>query len=201
MYISFAGIIGAGKTYLATKLAEKFGTKVIEEPQLNPELFADGILKDFYSDMKRYGFMFQIYLAQARINQLRNLDGFSITDRSVYEDLIFSKMLVDDNKMEEREHILHKKILNDLLLSVEKPRVIIKINSSPEDAFNNIKSRGRSEEKNLPFEYLKHLNYYYEKYFKIFCGAKIIEIDNKKLTEDEQIEFIDDLAKKIQEYI
>ena len=51
VYISLAGLIGAGKTTLATALGEELGLPVHFEP------VSDNVyLQDFYKDMRRYGF-------------------------------------------------------------------------------------------------------------------------------------------------
>ena len=51
VYISIAGLIGAGKTTLAKALGDVLGLPVHYEP------VTDNVyLEDFYKDMKRYGF-------------------------------------------------------------------------------------------------------------------------------------------------
>ena len=55
-YISIEGVIGAGKTSLAKKLAEKLEANFIaEEFETNP------FLKSFYEDRKRYAFQTQMF--------------------------------------------------------------------------------------------------------------------------------------------
>lgn len=205
-YIAMAGIIGAGKTFVADRLGKMLNIDIIHEPQLTPEPWAEGILGDFYNDMKRYGFMFQIYLAHARCAQIKKIHDnkidslVAISDRSIYEDLIFSRMLYDDGLMDKREHELHKKVINDMLTDV--PRVVIKINSDPQRAYNNMLKRNRKEETLIPLDYLVKLNSYYDNYFTKFCPAKIITVDipiiDNKADEDKMIL---NIIKKIQEYI
>ena len=56
MHIAVTGNIGAGKTTLASKLADHFGWEVLfEAVEGNP------YLAEFYSDMPRWAFHLQMY--------------------------------------------------------------------------------------------------------------------------------------------
>ena len=85
VYISIAGLIGAGKTTLATALAKTLGLPVHYEP------VTDNVyLEDFYQDMKRYGFPLQIYLLNKRFRQQQQIvwEGRGgVQDRTIYEDV------------------------------------------------------------------------------------------------------------------
>ena len=87
-FIGISGLIGAGKTTLAKELGKVLNLPVYYEPIVENEY-----LEDFYRDMKRYSFSFQIYLLNCRFRQhqqvLWNGTG-GIQDRSLYEDSIFA---------------------------------------------------------------------------------------------------------------
>ena len=55
IFISISGIIGAGKTTLATKLAEKMGLPCFYEPVID-----NVYLTDFYQNPARYSFPLQV---------------------------------------------------------------------------------------------------------------------------------------------
>ena len=55
IFISISGLIGAGKTTLANKLAEKMGLPCFNEPVIDNEY-----LTDFYRDPARYSFPLQV---------------------------------------------------------------------------------------------------------------------------------------------
>lgn len=57
LFITISGILGAGKSTLATALAEKLGLPVFYEPVKN-----NVYLEDFYKDISKYAFPMQIYL-------------------------------------------------------------------------------------------------------------------------------------------
>ncbi len=56
IFISISGLIGAGKTTLATKLAEKMDLPCFFEPVMDNEYLAD-----FYRDPARYSFPLQVH--------------------------------------------------------------------------------------------------------------------------------------------
>ena len=63
-FIGIAGLIGAGKTTLATSLGEHLSLPVHFEPVIDNEYLAD-----FYRDTARYAFAMQIYLLNRRFQQ------------------------------------------------------------------------------------------------------------------------------------
>ena len=63
-FIGISGLIGAGKTTLAKELGKVMNLPVYYEPIIENEY-----LEDFYKDMKRYSFSFQIYLLNCRFRQ------------------------------------------------------------------------------------------------------------------------------------
>ena len=54
VFISISGMIGAGKSTLATALAKKLNLPVYYEPVID-----NVYLEDFYKDMKKYSFLFR----------------------------------------------------------------------------------------------------------------------------------------------
>ena len=57
LFIGISGLIGAGKTTLATALAKELNLPVYYEPVVD-----NVYLEDFYGDMAKYSFPMQIYL-------------------------------------------------------------------------------------------------------------------------------------------
>ena len=85
MYISIAGLIGVGKTTLATRLSEFYKCRVYEEG-------LSKYLNDFYKDQKQYSFQLQIDLLNRRYVQQQEIiwsGKDAIQDRTIYEDPIF----------------------------------------------------------------------------------------------------------------
>ncbi|MCP5910300.1 deoxynucleoside kinase, partial [Klebsiella pneumoniae] len=81
--IAIVGNIGAGKTTLATKLAQHFKWEVfLEAVDDNP------YLKDFYEDMPRWAFHLQVFFLNSRFNQVLQINERTngvVQDRTIYE--------------------------------------------------------------------------------------------------------------------
>ena len=85
-YIAIEGVIGAGKTSLAKKLAEKLGAKLIlENFEDNP------FLEKFYKDPTRYAFHTQMYFLLSRYKQLQDLRHEDLFHKYIVSDYIFEK--------------------------------------------------------------------------------------------------------------
>ena len=68
LFIGIAGLIGAGKSTLATALGDHTGLPVYYEPVDDNEYLAD-----FYQDTKQVSFAMQIYLLNRRFQQHQEL--------------------------------------------------------------------------------------------------------------------------------
>ena len=63
-FIAISGLIGAGKTTLATALGEALDLPIFYEPVID-----NVYLTDFYGDMARYAFPLQVFLLNKRFAQ------------------------------------------------------------------------------------------------------------------------------------
>ena len=121
-FIGISGIIGAGKTTLATELGKLMNLPVYYEPAVGNEY-----LSDFYRDMKRYSFSFQIYLLNERFRQhqqvLWNGTG-GIQDRTLYEDSVFAKVLYEQGNMEEREYKTYLNLFRNMSNFMQKGYIL-----------------------------------------------------------------------------
>ena len=79
LFIGIAGLIGAGKSTLATALGELLDLPVYYEPVQDNEYLAD-----FYVDTAKYAFSMQIYLLNRRFQQHQEIiwrGGGGVQDR------------------------------------------------------------------------------------------------------------------------
>ena len=101
-FVGIAGNIGVGKTTFTKLLAKKYNwdeyyESVIDNPYLS----------DFYGNMNRWSFNLQIYFLQHRfasqVEISSNKKGV-IQDRTIYEDSVFARMLLDGGLMDQRDY-------------------------------------------------------------------------------------------------
>ena len=110
---------------------------------------------------------FQIMALMSRVNQLnialKNNYDIIISERSLKADHeIFTRMLYDENKIEEIEYKLYLKLVDDFILNMPLEYVIY-IHTNPEIAYERIISRNRKGE-NISQKYIKLCHEYHEKW-------------------------------------
>jgi deoxyadenosine kinase len=191
-FIGISGLIGAGKTTLAKALGKVLNLPVYYEPIIENEY-----LEDFYRDMKRYSFSFQIYLLNCRFRQhqqvLWNGTG-GIQDRTLYEDSIFAKVLYEDGNMEEREYKTYLNLFKNMSNFMKKNTLIIHLDCKPEESLERIKRRARGCETGITLEYLNKLYKGYEDFIKEI--SKVIPVLRVNYSKFKTAEEMADIIKK-----
>lgn len=100
-----------------------------------------------------------------------------VLDRSIYGDVIFSKMLVQDGSMSQGEFDIYEELLYNMLEHTQKPRLMIYLETSVDGAIAKIKKRGRDYEQIVPREYWENLDKNYREYFDNYNLSEIIKIN------------------------
>lgn len=185
-FIGISGLIGAGKTTLARELGKILNLPVYYEPIVENEY-----LEDFYRDMKRYSFSFQIYLLNCRFRQhqqvLWNGTG-GIQDRTLYEDSIFAKVLYEDGNMEEREYKTYLNLFRNMSNFMKKNTLIVHLDVKPEESLRRIKLRARGCETGITVDYLTKLYNAYEEFLKeISKVIPVIRVNYSKFKTAEEM--------------
>jgi len=163
-FIGIAGIIGAGKTTLATALGQHLGLDVHYEPVIDNEYLAD-----FYRDTKRYSFAMQIYLLNRRFQQHQEIiwrGRGGVQDRTIYEDAIFARTLRDMDLMDNRDYETYVSLFRNLSNFMCRPNVIIYLDVKPETSMERIRERDRGIESGITVEYLTRLYNNYEEFLQ-----------------------------------
>ena len=181
MYIAIAGNIGSGKTSLTERLSAHYGAKAYYEDIDNP------YISDFYEDMNRWSFNFQMYFLGSRINQtlqmLRESTGHVIQDRTIHEDAhIFAGNLHEMGLMSSRDIETYMQIFRLVTNLVQKPDLLIYLKASVPTLVKQIHKRGRDYEMNIDVAYLERLNKKYNHWIEELYEGRVLVVD--KDTED-----------------
>lgn len=162
LFIGIAGLIGAGKSTLATALGRHMGLDVYYEPVED-----NTYLADFYRDTARYSFATQIYLLNRRFQQHQEIiwrGRPAIQDRTIYEDAIFAKMLSDNQLMDPRDYQTYLSLFRHMSNFMCRPSCIIYLDVKPERSLERIRERARGVEQGITLDYLTNLYNEYERF-------------------------------------
>jgi deoxyadenosine/deoxycytidine kinase len=184
--IVVGGMIGLGKTSVATLLGNALNTEVFyESVEGNP------ILPLFYTsseeeiERKRYPFLLQLYFLDTRFKAIKNAlyDRRNVLDRSIYEDWYFAKVNKDLGRISDLEFSVYENLANNMMselaeLPKKAPDLMVYLKGSFETVMSRIGLRGRSYEQDPALiEYYRRLwsgyddwvmNYYYASDVLIF---------------------------------
>jgi deoxyguanosine kinase len=152
-YIAIEGLIGAGKTTLAKRLAEAWGARtVLEEFEDNP------FLPRFYEDQHRYAFPVELSFLAQRYHQLKRVaerslfEPVTVADYSIGKSLVFASVtLVPD------ETTLFRDLYTIMYDSLPRPDLLVYLHLPMDRVRERIRSRGRSYEQSIQLDYLERL--------------------------------------------
>lgn len=180
-YIAIEGTLGAGKTSLATRIANDFNGKLILEEfegDKNP------FLPKFYKEPEKYSFQLEMTFLALRYQQLKDkfeaLDlfhNFIISDYYVAKSLIFSR-----NNLQEDEYQLFSRFFNIIFSDMPKPELLVYLYSDVSRLQANIRKRGRSYEQEISDNYLANIQQGYFDFIREQQGnMRILVLDTNHL--------------------
>jgi deoxyadenosine kinase len=186
LFIGIAGMIGAGKSTLATRLGALIGLPVYYEPVED-----NAYLADFYRDTRRYSFATQIYLLNRRFQQHQEIiwrGGGGVQDRTIYEDAVFAKMLVDLELMDQRDYQTYLALFRHMSNFMCRPNVIVYLDVKPERSLERVHLRNRSVESSISLEYLTALHREYTNFIQdISRTIPVIRVDYDQFRDPEEM--------------
>ena len=137
----------------------------IEEPvdtwQSIKDNSGQNIIELYYTDKKKYGFVFQMMSLCTRLDLLNKYineaddNTIIITERSIYTDAeVFESMLYNMYDINEIEHNVYNLWCSFCIKNLPDIEVIY-LDSEPKNAFNRINKRSRSGEQNIELKYIE----------------------------------------------
>jgi len=194
-HIVVEGPIGAGKTSLARKLADRYGAQpVLEDPLGNP------FLARFYRDSRRYALPTQLFFLFQRVNQLRDLAQQDLFSRSAVGDFLldkdplFASLTLDDDELK-----LYRQIFESLRPQAPLPDLVIYLQAQPDTLVERVQKRGLEMEAGISEPYLRALVEAYSRYFHHFDAAPLLIVNTEHLNPIEREEDFGTLVRQLDE--
>lgn len=173
--IVIQGNIGSGKSTFVENLKRKYGDRedmcFLQEPVGEWLNIKDengvNILEKYYSDQKKYSFMFQMMAYISRLSILKravesNKYKYIITERCLNTDRrVFCKMLYDDGFIEKIGYDIYNKWFDEFNIVNGVEYFNIYIRTDPIVSKFRVDKRARKEE-TIPIEYLEKCHNYHD---------------------------------------
>ncbi len=182
-YIVVEGPIGVGKTTLARKLADAFGTELmLEQPVENP------FLDQFYRDRKNTAFPTQLYFLFQRIKQIeaiKQTDLFrpvQVADFLMQKDRLFAQVNLTDTELS-----LYDEIYARITLDIPVPDLVIYLQAPVDVLLQRIAERGIDYEQSIDEDYLTQISNAYVDFFYHYNDSPLLIVNTVdfNLAEDE----------------
>jgi deoxyguanosine kinase len=172
-YIVVEGPIGVGKTSLAKRLAQSFGSELIlEQAEENP------FLERFYRNRRNAALPTQLFFLFQRarqIEQIRQRDMFSpvrIADFLLQKDRLFAELNLDANELG-----LYLQVAESLELDPPTPDLVVYLQAPAEVLMKRVATRGISYEQLIEEDYLERLGEAYAKFFYDYDEAPLLIVN------------------------
>lgn len=168
--VSIAGVIGVGKTTLATKLSKQLNAELLLEPyDTNP------FLPQVYAGRNDLALHCQLYFLLNRTDQL-NPANF-ITAQMLFTDYIFEKDLIYATQLLDHDQLsVYDRLYPDCAQSVTKPVLAVYLRDTCENCLSRIHHRNRPYEQRINLDFLAALDRAYEQLFARWTACPVIKI-------------------------
>lgn len=187
-YIVIEGPIGVGKTSLARRLSESFGSELmLEDAGGNP------FLERFYEDPKSAALPTQLFFLFQRAQQMQALmqdDMFTpvrVSDFLMDKDRLFAELTLDHEELK-----LYQQVADKIAIEAPEPDLVVYLQAPVDTLRQRILQRGIKAEKQIEGDYLERLVNIYARFFYDYNSAPLLivnaaEIDPVTREEDYQL--------------
>lgn len=172
-YVVVEGPIGVGKTTLANKLAQSFGSDLLlEGADKNP------FMEKFYEDPKAAALPTQLFFLLQRARQLKEMrqgDMFNpvrVADFLIEKDRLFAELTLDGDELE-----LYEQVYANLTIEVPSPDLVVYLQAPVEILLERIQKRGLKHERLIEAAYLQRLCDSYIQFFYQYNNAPLLIVN------------------------
>ena len=190
MMICTSGMIGVGKSTLAKRIAEHFGTEVFYE-----KVEGNEILPLFYTLSEeellkqRIPFLLQLDFLDSRFKTIKQslIDDNTVNDRSIYEDKYFCRKNMELGRITELEYKIYCNLVDNMMeelkeLPKKAPDLMVYLKADFDTILGRIANRSREYEidENLK-EYYHFIWKDYDEWANEYDSSQILIIDTNEL--------------------
>ena len=172
-HIVIEGPIGVGKTTLANKLAQSFGSDLLlEGADKNP------FLEKFYEDPKTAALPTQLFFLLQRARQIKEMkqeDMFNpvrVSDFLIEKDRLFAELTLDSDELE-----LYEQVYLNLTIDIPRPDLVVYLQAPVEVLLDRIQKRGLKHERFIEAAYLQRLCDSYIRFFYQYDNAPLLIVN------------------------
>lgn len=167
------GPIGVGKTSLARRLANSFGSELIlEQADDNP------FLERFYRNPRAAALQTQLFFLFQRTRQLEDIrqhdlfDTVRVADYLLDKDRLFARLTLDDE-----EFGLYEQVYAKLAVDAPAPDLVIYLQAPIDVLLARIERRGIRYEQDIEREYLEKLQEAYARFFHDYAASPLLIVN------------------------
>jgi deoxyadenosine/deoxycytidine kinase len=192
-FIAVDGPIGAGKTTVVDKLAERLdANKVLEDWSTNP------FLRAFYDGKPGAAFQTELFFLLSRYRQQQELLQRKLFAQATLSDYVFEKSrLFAYLNLDDSELLIFDKLFSLLAEAVPRPDLVVYLQAPTEVLVRRVRARARAEEENFSEEYIAEVNRAYNHYFFHYSSTPLLVVNTADVDFVRNPEDTDDLLKQI----
>jgi deoxyguanosine kinase len=176
-HIAVEGPIGAGKTSLARRLADRTGAHLLlEQPEANP------FLERFYRDSARFALPTQLFFLFQRVQQLAE-----VTQQDLFRHLVVADFLLDKDPLFARLNLaadelkLYRQMLAHLAPQPPAPDLVIYLQAPAGQLIERVNRRAIAAEAGISEAYLRALVDAYLAFFHHYDAAPVLMVNTEHL--------------------
>ncbi|MBI3561892.1 MAG: deoxynucleoside kinase [Gammaproteobacteria bacterium] len=195
-FIVVEGPVGVGKTTLAKRLGESFGSDILlEGGDENP------FLERFYQDPRAAALPTQLFFLFQRARQiqaLRQADLFRpvrVADFILEKDRLFAELTLDEDEFK-----LYQQVYQHLTIDAPRPDLVIYLQAPVEVLLRRIGKRGRHYERTMNQEYLQRIVESYTRFFYNYAQSPLLIVNAAEIdlaNNDSDYQLLLDYIRKV----
>ena len=195
-YLAVDGPIGAGKTTLVKRLADRFpSVKVLEDIE-NP------FLEDFYRDVPGAAFQTELYFLLSRFKQQQDLVQPELFSKLLLADYAFQKnRIFAYTNLTDDELMIFDKLFLLLEPQTPKPDLVLFLTADVGTCLERIKKRKMSVERTISEEYVGDLIDAYNHFYYHYNSSPLLVVDTRHLDFANKPEDLEELVLQLLEPI